>query len=261
MVDKSQSPFGQILKYWRGLRGMSQLALAVETGVAARHISFIETGRSRPGLDLVLRLSESLEIPPREQNELIKAAGLPPLHRERELTDLELGPYQRIIDEVLTNHDPYPAFVFDRWWTIIKANRSTELTNPRLAEIGANSIDVFIANKNPTVENYQEVARNLLGHVRSDWARSGHDERLLELMKRLENSLDDGFETDPLHSSDSPAIPMQYKIGDSTLSTIGTIMRFDTARDITLDEIRIELHFPADEPSRNFFMQFTTPSD
>ncbi len=257
MKTKMHSPFGQELKYWRRLQGMSQLALAVEAGVSPRHLSFIETGRSRPGRDLVLRLSESLNIPTREQNDMMKAAGLSPIFSERELSDTDLRPYRQIITRILSQHEPYPAFVFDRWWNIVDLNRTTALYYPQFAQIGVNAIDVFVSNEPPHIENREEVGRNLLGRIRSDWAKSGHDERLMTLLKKLEDSLNDASKAEDFKDSQSPVIATRFQIGDTVVSTIGTIMRFDTARDVTLDELRIELHFPADSASAAFFQQFS----
>jgi len=252
MKTKSLSPFGHSLKYWRSLRGMSQLALAVDAGVSTRHISFIETGRSRPGKDLILKLSETLKVPPREQNDMMKAAGLPVMFPERDLTDNEMGPYQKVIEEVLKQHEPYPAFVFDRWWNIVQFNEATARTSPSLARIGVNAIDVFLADEPPHVENRREVGMNILGRLKADWARSGHDDRLLNVIKKLEAGLDVS-DAKEFTGADTPVISTRIQVGDTTIGTIGTIMRFDTARDVTLDEIRIELHFPADEASAEFF--------
>ena len=116
-----------------------------------------------------------------------------------------------------------------------------------------NAIDVFLSDVPPQVDNRQEVGLNLLGRLKADWARSGHDERLLSVVRKLEAGLDDPKGAPDFTGSESPVISTRLSVGDMTIGTIGTIMRFDIARDVTLDELRIELHFPADEKSAEFF--------
>lgn len=254
MKTQALCPFGQKLKYWRRLRGVSQLDLAVDADVSTRHISFIETGRSRPGRQLVLRLAEALDVPPRECNELLEAAGLAAGFREGGLSEERLAPYRRIVDRILRSHEPYPAFVLDRWWNIVDSNAPTQMFFPQLAA-GGNLVEVFLANEPPHLINRIEVGINLLARVRQDWARSGHDARIEELMKRLEQELASAMPTAKLDGV-SPVIAAQIDVAGTIISTVGTIMHFDTAREITLDELRIEMFFPADDASEAFFIQF-----
>ena len=124
------APFGRRLRYWRGLRGMSQLELAASAGTSSRHLSFCETGRSRPGRDLVLRLAEVLAVPVRAQNDLLEAAGLPPAHRAVPLDSPHLAPVRRVLDAVLAAHDPYPAWVLSRGLVVVDANRAARALFP-----------------------------------------------------------------------------------------------------------------------------------
>lgn len=118
------SAFGNLLRDWRGVQGMSQLDLALAAGVSSRHVSFIETGRSSPSRTMVLRLAETLDLPLRERNAMLVAAGFAPVYRESPLSDADLTPVRRALDLVLRSHEPYPAFVLDRAWNILLANRA-----------------------------------------------------------------------------------------------------------------------------------------
>jgi transcriptional regulator with XRE-family HTH domain len=116
------SPFGALLRRWRGHRGLSQLALAAQAGTTTRHLSFLETGRSRPSQEMVLRIGQALGIPLREQNRLLEAAGLPPVYPEADLDDADLAPFRAAIEQLLTAHLPYPAIVLDERWNVRMAN-------------------------------------------------------------------------------------------------------------------------------------------
>src|SRR4051812_32481594 len=120
-------PLGTLLKDWRRRRRLSQLDLALEAGVSARHVSFVETGRSRPSPEMVLHLAEQLEVPLRDRNQLLLAAGYAPVYEQRELDDPELRPVREALDLVLEGHEPYPAVVVDRGWNLVAANRSLQL--------------------------------------------------------------------------------------------------------------------------------------
>src|SRR5579862_3107266 len=115
-------PIGELLREWRERRGRSQLELALDAGVSARHLSFVETGRSRPGAEVLLRLTETLDVPLRERNRLLLAAGHAPLFAEHSLQDPELAPVREALDLILAGHEPYPAIVVDRRWNLVAAN-------------------------------------------------------------------------------------------------------------------------------------------
>ncbi len=180
--------FGKILRSWRRLKGTSQPALAADTGVSTRHISFIETGRARPSKQLILRLAESLDIPPREQNALLESAGLLPLFPERKLSDDGILPYKRIVQRLLINHEPYPAYVLDRWWNVLGGNETAARYLPQPPQFGFNVIETFLAHAPQASLTWCESAWGLLARVRKEWIASGHDEQLGALMRRLETT-------------------------------------------------------------------------
>src|SRR5512134_2571210 len=125
VVESSPSSVGALLKQWRERRRMSQLALAIEAAVSSRHLSFVETGRSRPSREMVLLLAEVLDVPPRARNDLLAAAGYTPIYRESALDAPEMAPLRRALDFILRQQEPYPAIVLDRYWNILLANDGT----------------------------------------------------------------------------------------------------------------------------------------
>lgn len=124
MSTATAPPLGTLLRDWRQRRRLSQLDLALEAGVSARHLSFLETGRSKPSREMVLHLSERLDVPLRDRNRLLLAAGFAPAFEERAFDAPEMAPVREALDRVLTGHEPYPAVVVDRWWNLAAANRS-----------------------------------------------------------------------------------------------------------------------------------------
>ena len=126
-------PLGTLLKDWRRRRRLSQLDLALEAGVSARHLSFVETGRSKPSREMVLHLAEQLDVPLRDRNHMLLAAGFAPAYEERAIDAPEMAPVREALDRVLAGHEPYPAVVVDRWWNLVAANRSIALFTDQAA--------------------------------------------------------------------------------------------------------------------------------
>ena len=126
-VSASRPPVGALLREWRQQRRLSQFELALESGVSSRHLSFVETGRSRPSVAMVLHLAEQLEVPLRDRNDLLLAAGYAPVFAQRGLDAPEMGPVRDAIDQVVRGHEPYPALVVDRHWGLVAANRAVDV--------------------------------------------------------------------------------------------------------------------------------------
>ncbi|TPV96261.1 MAG: helix-turn-helix transcriptional regulator [Myxococcales bacterium FL481] len=254
VMDPSPSPFGQQLKHWRRLRGMSQLDLAHRAEVSPRHVSFVETGRSRPSSDMVLRLADSLDVPLREQNDLLRAAGFGPAFAERELEASDMAGVRRIVRRMLLQHEPFPAFVIDRYWDIVDANAAARRMFPE-AGTSPNAIETFLGPGmyRQIVENWADVAWATFARLRREATTSGSDPRLAALLARAETLMADAPAPAKHVHADAPAIATRLRAGDAVISTISTIASFSTARDVTLDELRIELVFPADEAAEAFF--------
>ncbi|MCA9554294.1 MAG: helix-turn-helix transcriptional regulator [Myxococcales bacterium] len=243
------SPFGRELRRWRQVRGLSQLRLAAEAGTSPRYLSFVETGRSRPSQAVVLRLAEALEVPLRERNRMLTAAGLSPVFPERPLTADALSPYKRIIDTLLTQQEPFPAFVFDRAYRLIDANAAARRLVPDLERLGW--IDAVFTPGSPVramMENIGEAGWAAVDIMRRE--SDGPTEAIAAAIQRLEEHLADVPRPPATEAAaGSPVVTTRFRLGDQLVTTVTTIVRFDVARDVTLDELRVELVFPADEAS------------
>ena len=239
---------GTLLRDWRRRRRLSQLDLALEAGVSARHLSFVETGRSRPSADMVLHLADQLEVPLRERNHLLLAAGYAPVFAERSLEDPEMEPVRRALDFLLAAHDPYPAVVVDRRWNLVTANRSlgllTALVAPALLEPPANVLRASLHPDGlaPHIVNLGEWRAHLLERLDRQVAVSG-DEELAALRAELE-----GYPGPPEshHADDEILVPLRLRAGGAELAFFSTIATFGTAVEITAAELSVESFFPAD---------------
>jgi transcriptional regulator with XRE-family HTH domain len=248
---------GSLLRDWRRRRRMSQLELALEAGISARHLSFLETGRSRPSAEMVLHLAETLEVPLRERNGLLLAAGYAPAYGQRDLAEPEMSPVREAIDRVLRGHEPFPAMVVDRHWGMVGANRSMPLLTagvaPHLLEPPVNVLRVSLHPEGvaPRILNLAEWRAHLLDRLGREAVASG-DPALSTLHDELA-----GYQRDePGRVSDSAAggiaVPLRLRSDDAELAFISTATTFGTAVDITVSELSIEAFFPADDATSEF---------
>jgi transcriptional regulator with XRE-family HTH domain len=231
---------------------VSQLALATQVGSTSRHLSFLETGRSRPSKQMVLRLGEALDVPLRERNQLLQSAGLPAAFPEVGLASEDLAPYRSAIDRLLTAHLPYPAMVLDRHWTVLLANSACDrLYGEGLAE--SNLVRRFLIDPHArdAVVNWPEIASAALQRLRRERDRAPFDETIAELVHDAEAVFGD-VPTPQRPAPDLVLCPW-YRVGDRIIKTIGVAAHFDATAEITLDELRIELSYPLDQISDDFF--------
>jgi transcriptional regulator with XRE-family HTH domain len=251
-MEGNATGVGGLLRKWRQRRRATQLDLALDAGISARHLSFVETGRSKPGRELMLRLLDQLEVPFREQNQLLLAAGHAPAFPERPLEAPDLAPVREALDLILAGHDPYPAVAVDRHWNLVAANsaltslvREAEI-DPALLEPPMN---VLRAGLHP-----RGLGRLLvnpgewIGHFRDRLERqlvTTGDARLAELMEEI-----DGYSrayAEPLRSDAEFLGPLKMRAPDGReLSFLGMFATFDTPFEVTASELAMELMFPAD---------------
>lgn len=247
--------FGRYMKLWRRQRGLSQLELAVRADLSQRHVSFIETGRSRPRADVVHKVSEALEVPLRDRNILLEAAGLAPTYPEVPLSDGAAAPFRNAIGKMLESHEPYPAYVINRWWELIDANAAGRRIFPQTGDGPINLVDAILGPGplREMIENFSAVGWMFLRRMRREVADSGPDARLHELLERAEAYMKDV----PANVGGGPGSELvvcpHFRIGDQVIKTVGIVARFGTAREVTLDELRVELVFPLDEEAEAFF--------
>ena len=255
MSTMQPQPVGHLLREWRQRRRLSQLNLAVEAEISTKHLSFLETGRSLPSRDMLLHLAEQLEIPLREQNILLVAAGYSPVFSERPLDDPALRAARQAMDLVLTGHEPYPALAIDRHWTLVAANRAVPLlivaADPALLQPPVNVIRLSLhpTGLAPQIVNYVEWRAHLLARLRRQIDISA-DPVLVELLQEVSAyPAPSGMRA----SASSPArayaevvVPFQLMTAMGLLAFISTTTIFGTPVDITVSELALESFFPAD---------------
>jgi len=249
------SPFGRQVRRWRAIRRMSQLDLAVAAGTTPRHLSFVETGRSRPRRDLILRIADALTVPLPERNTLLEAAGLPPVFPAHELGSRALEPVSRVLDKVLRGHEPYPAWVIRQPLTIVRANTGAEALFPGLTQLTPDRlIDVWYGPGpfQDQVVNWPDVVQAGLAALRHTAADTG-DTEVIRLLGRAEAHLRNRPARPELHAGSSPVVCPVFELGGQVVRTISTVMRFDTAIEVTTSQLRIELMFPADDAAEAYF--------
>jgi transcriptional regulator with XRE-family HTH domain len=252
---------GTLVRDWRTRRRRSQLDLAIDIGVSARHLSFVETGRSRPSPELVLALADGLDIPLRERNALLLAAGYAPRYLARPLDHESMAPIRAVIGRVLDAHDPYPGVVIDRAWNVVLANSATAtLTQGLPPHLLDSPVNVYRVCLHPDglarrTRNFTEWAGYLLHHLQRT-IRLTADPALQELDREVRAYPDVSAITEVQPSSwDHPPllVPFRLEHGDHVLSMLTTLTTFGTPRDITLDELAVELFYPADKITENLF--------
>ena len=252
MAMSTSRQSGELLREWRRRRNLSQLELASGSAVSTRHLSFIETGRARPSREMVLHLAERLEVPLRERNRLLLAAGYAPLFGERPLDGEEMEPVRDALRRFLAAHEPYPVIVVDRHWNVVMANGSvgalTEGVSADLLEPPANALRITLHPEGmaPRIVNFAEWSGPLLHRLGRQVVVTG-DEELGALHAELASY--PGVNPEPAFES-APAsdvvLPLQLRHGDSVLSLFSTVTTFGTAFDVTLAELTIKAFYPAD---------------
>ena len=245
---------GDLLRDWRQRRRLSQLDLSLEAEVSARHLSFVETGRSKPSRELVLHLAEHLDVPLRERNSLLLAAGYAPAYQERALDDTEMDPVRGALDLILGGHEPYPAVIVDRHWNLVTANGAALglFTAGVAAELLEPPVNVYRLGLHPEgiaprVRNMAEYSAHLLTRLQREVALT----RDRELAALLDEVRAYPGVTEPTSAAVDPAamlfLPMEFTGPDGEeLSFFSTLATFGTALDITIAELSIEAFFPAD---------------
>ena len=258
--------FGPMLRTWRRRRGASQLSLALQSGVSQRHVSFLESGRAKPSREMVVQLSSALDVPLRQRNAMLLAAGFAPVYRESSLTAPELAPVRRAIDHMLKQQEPYPAVVIDRLWNLLQANEA------------ANAFTVFLFGGPPSppppgkapnllrwildpkalrskISNWEEVARHLVSTTYAEILAAGGEPKALAFIEEIMAYPDVPASFRKLRFEERPApmLTVDYLVGGKALSVFTTIATLGTPQDITLQEVRIECFFPADDRSDALF--------
>jgi transcriptional regulator with XRE-family HTH domain len=246
-------PFGEQLRAWRMRRRMSQMDLANEADISTRHLSFVETGRSAPSREMVLRLAERLEIPLRERNALLVAAGYAPMYRERPLDDPALSAAKEAVQLILKSHEPFPALAVDRHWNMLAHNAVVPLllarADPALLQPPVNVLRLSLHPRGlaPVIVNIGQWRHHLFERLRQQIQATG-DTALQALEQELRGypMPADADATRLEGEVLGIAVPLRLRSEAGELSFISTMTVFGTAVDITLQELALETFFPAD---------------
>ena len=258
--------FGPMLRAWRRRRGASQLSLALQSGVSQRHVSFLESGRARPSREMVVQLSTALDVPLRQRNEMLLAAGFAPAYRESNLASPELAPVRRAIDFMLRQQEPDPAVVIDRLWNLLQANEAANAFTLFLFEgmppapppgKGPNLLRWILdpSALRSKISNWEEVARYLVSTTYAEILAAGGEPRALAFIEDIMAYPDvpTSFRKLRFEERPAPMLTVDYLVGGKALSVFTTIATLGTPQDITLQEVRVESFFPADDRSDALF--------
>jgi transcriptional regulator with XRE-family HTH domain len=267
-MDKPRPSIGDLLREWRQRRRLSQLELATEAEISARHLSFMETGRSQPSRDMVLHLAEELEVPMRERNVLLVAAGYAPIFAQRSLDDPALAAARNAVDLILEAQKPYPAFAIDRHWLVIASNAALpELyagVSPALLEPPINALRLSLHPQGlaPRIANFREWRAHLLAATRRRLDVTG-DRVLAELLREVSEYPVPAGKAPPQISPNENAVVIPFKIVTAAglLSFFSTTTVFGTPVDVTLSELALELFFPADAATAEIVHRLAGTSD
>lgn len=249
MTTVDQQTFGAMMRTWRQRRRLSQLDLALEADVSARHVSFIETGRSTPSRSMVLRLASVLDVPQREQNRMLIAAGLAPVYAERPLDSPDMAAVRSGVAKVLDAYDPFPCVVVDRGWWILTANQGAAVLLDGVAQHllerpNAMRIALHPEGLAPRIGNLAQWRTHLLERLRREIASGDHAE-LRQLLAEID-SYPGGFEASP--DLGGVAVPLELETTDGRrLRFLSMVTTFGTALDLTASELSIEAFLPADD--------------
>jgi transcriptional regulator with XRE-family HTH domain len=255
---------GEYLRIWRRRRQLSQLNFAVAAQISQRHLSFLESGRAAPSREMLLHLAERLEVPLRERNAMLLAAGFAPVFAERTLDHPSMAAVKSAVERVLRAHEPYPALAVDRHWNLMAANAAVApllalITEPKLAQPPVNILKLSLHPKGlaPRIANFPEWRAHLLDRLRHQ-ASVTSDPVLTELLEEL-SAYPVGRERPMQGSQDREDtgvfVPLQLITKVGVLSFLSTTTLFGTARDITLSELGLEAFFPADAETAELVRQ------
>jgi transcriptional regulator with XRE-family HTH domain len=247
--------FADRLRWWRNRRGWSQLELAGRADISQRHLSFLEIGRASPSRDMVARLAATLDLPLRQQNELLVAAGFAPAWHETEFAAPELARMRDALDYMLAQQEPFPAVVIDRRWNLLKANRGAVrlvefLVGPVALDEQVNLADALVGPGvfRPYLVNWAEIARYFIRSVEVDAAADGTAETAALLERLLAfDGVRPLLKAIAVGGAAEPVLPMHFRKGEVSLELFTTIATLGTPQDVTLQELRIESFFPMND--------------
>lgn len=267
MSTAASQPFQSICRQWRQFRKLSQLDLALAANVSQRHVSWLETGRSQPSREMVVRLSEAMDIPLRERNLLLQSAGFAAEYRESALEDPDMAPVLDALTHVLEHHEPLPAMVVDRFWNVRMKNRAADMLlaidgdpDALLESVGSRGeINLALLTLHPSglrkyISNWDQAAPSFILRLRNEAVASG-DKAVQARFEEYIALAGDVGEASSVPVMQLPILPLELDIHGLALSLFSVISTFGTPQDITTDELRIEAFYPTDAATQAFFRE------
>ena len=264
----SDNTLGLMLRTWRARRGRSQLALSLDLGVSQRHISFIESGRSAPSRSLLTAISKALDVPFRDRNDLLLAAGFAPVYSDRAWDAAEMRAVHKALERMLRQHEPFPAIVMDRYWNVLMANESAPRFFGRFIDMsarpGQRNLLRLLFDPNgmrPFIANWEQVARGLLERISRESVGGVIDEKTTRLMTDLL-----AYPGLPLDLRDvdtpgaAPVVAVGFIEGDRVRSYFSMVSTVGTPQTVAAQELRVECMFPADDETEAWHLRHFSPS-
>lgn len=257
MAEKKPNLISALLKYWRRERGMSQLDLSLAADVSSRHVSFMETGRAKPSREMVLLLASVLNVPMREQNTMLQAAGFEPEFMEPAFEDGLPSEIEFVVEQMMKNHEPFPLVIMNRRYDVLRTNDAAmRILTPLVVDPAAlapplNAFRLVFDPKliRPYIEDWDRVARTFLSRLHRESLASPQDEALGELVNAMLEYPDvpDDWRSPDLSTPMSATLEVWVKKGDMRLGFLTTLTIFSAPLNVTLEELRIESYYPLDE--------------
>lgn len=254
----AMTQFGNLLRHWRQARRYSQLDLAMQADISSKHVSFLETGRNQPSREMILRLTQAMDVPLRDRNLLLDSAGFAPVYEESGIDSPMVGPANEALARILDKQEPYPAIVLDAGWNLVMQNRGADALGqfllPGAPASGFNALELLFSPQGlqPFVINWERLASLLLMRVFRETMSPGRGRANRELFDRLE-----AMPTTPRNwkdlsarHPDGPTVDLILKKDGRQYAFFTTVTTFGTPQDVTLQELRIESYFPSDETTR-----------
>lgn len=261
IVISESGLFPALLKHWRNLRGLSQLDLALAADVSARHISFLETGRAKPSKEMVLTLSANLNIPLRDQNSLLSAAGFDNQFDEEDLDSAKLIAIDNALSYMLKSHEPFPMVVMDASYNLVASNKSASkilelfVLNPLALTDKVNLLEMIFHPElcRPFVGSWEKTAHMMLARLHRESLEKRHDERLQDLLKKILSLPDvpNSWRQPDFSDEFYPTSTLTLRKDDLRLSFLMTMTCFSSPKSVTVEELMIESYFPLDEETKN----------
>lgn len=259
-----QGAFGEQIRYWRRARGSTQLDLSMRAGYSQRHLSFLESGRSQPSRETVIVLSDCLDVPIRERNQLLHAAGFAPLYSAEPMESARLQEARRAVENILHSHRPFPALLVDRVWNTFGANRCAEalfasfVHSPQSYDwdAGVNAIRLCIEDTGmkPYIDNPGPFLNSVLGQLKTELQRAHVHEEMSQLVADIDKTLQSLDVAAAAAHNELPIGCLRLRRDDTSLALFTMVSAFNFPLDATIAELRVETFFPADEATRAYLV-------